>query len=59
MGNYIIITDDKKYFVRINELNKIVFTNNEEEATIVSYDDAKELISLIECSGYVVKTNIV
>jgi len=59
MENYIIITSDKEYFVKTNELNKMVFTNNEEEATIVSYDDAKELISLIESNGYVVKADIV
>ena len=55
MEEYIIVNSNVEYFVEINKVNKMVFTNNKEEATKVSYADAEELISLIEFNGYVVE----
>lgn len=53
-AKYIIINSEDNYFVKINEMNKIVFTKNEQEATQVTYDESQELIPLIELySGHV------
>lgn len=47
-AKYIIVNSEGKYFVKISEQNKIVFTQNKREATEMYYSDTQDLIPIIE-----------
>lgn len=47
-AEYVIVNSDGEYFVKITKINTIMFTKRIGEATKLSYDEAQELVPIIE-----------
>lgn len=47
-AKYVIMNSDNEYFVKINKLNKAVFTNDKNKALEVEFSETENLIPIIE-----------
>lgn len=53
-AKYRIVDSQERYFVKISEQNKIIFTKNADEAAKMDYSETEDIIPLIEqYSGHV------